>query len=84
MTLDGAHVTGPRPGLAVVFQEYGRSLFPWMRVAENDELPLRQRRSTPKAARRARVPDLEDLVRGLWRERGMAVLSVTHDIDEAV
>lgn len=28
--------------------------------------------------------DLEDLVRGLWRERGITILFVTHDIDEAV
>lgn len=28
--------------------------------------------------------DLEDLVRRLWRERGITVLFVTHDIDEAV
>lgn len=27
---------------------------------------------------------LEDLVRRLWRERGITVLFVTHDIDEAV
>ncbi|KUN88047.1 hypothetical protein AQJ64_03605 [Streptomyces griseoruber] len=27
--------------------------------------------------------DLEDLVRGLWRERGMTAVFVTHDIDEA-
>ncbi|HEV2783444.1 MAG TPA: ABC transporter ATP-binding protein [Actinophytocola sp.] len=39
--LDGKRVTGPPPGLAVVFQEYGRSLFPWLRVADNVELPLR-------------------------------------------
>ncbi|WP_306319874.1 MULTISPECIES: ABC transporter ATP-binding protein [unclassified Streptomyces] len=139
VTLGGVRVTGPRPGLAVVFQEYGRSLFPWMRVAENVELPLRQRKSMPRATRHARVAealaavglegvhraypwelsggmqqrvaiaralayepdvllmdepfaavdaqtraDLEDLVRGLWRERGMTVLFVTHDIDEAV
>jgi NitT/TauT family transport system ATP-binding protein len=137
--LDGSPVTGPRPGLAVVFQEYGRSLFPWMRVAENVALPLRQRRSMPRSERGSRVADalqavglgdvaraypwelsggmqqrvaiaralayepevllmdepfaavdaqtraeLEDLVRGLWRERGMTVLFVTHDIDEAV
>jgi NitT/TauT family transport system ATP-binding protein len=37
----GTPVTGPPPGLAVVFQEYGRSLFPWMRVRDNVELPLR-------------------------------------------
>jgi NitT/TauT family transport system ATP-binding protein len=34
-------VTAPPPGLAVVFQEYGRSLFPWLRVADNVDLPLR-------------------------------------------
>ncbi|GGN87276.1 hypothetical protein GCM10011579_079880 [Streptomyces albiflavescens] len=28
--------------------------------------------------------DLEDLVRGLWRRRGITILFVTHDIDEAV
>jgi NitT/TauT family transport system ATP-binding protein len=37
----GAPVTGPPEGLAVVFQEYGRSLFPWLRVADNVDLPLR-------------------------------------------
>jgi len=39
--VEGNRVTGPPPGLAVVFQEYGRSLFPWLRVRENVELPLR-------------------------------------------
>jgi NitT/TauT family transport system ATP-binding protein len=28
-------------GLAMVFQDYGRSLYPWMRVGANVELPLR-------------------------------------------
>jgi NitT/TauT family transport system ATP-binding protein len=36
-------VTGPPPGMALVFQEYGRSLFPWMSVRDNVELPLRQK-----------------------------------------
>ncbi|GAA3189884.1 ABC transporter ATP-binding protein [Dactylosporangium siamense] len=36
----GRLVTGPPDGLAVVFQEYGRSLFPWLRVHENVGLPL--------------------------------------------
>lgn len=27
---------------------------------------------------------LEDLVRDLWRDRGMTILFITHDIDEAV
>ncbi|MFE9603045.1 ABC transporter ATP-binding protein [Streptomyces hokutonensis] len=136
--LDGVPVTGPPPGMAIVFQEYGRSLFPWMRVAENVELPLKEK-GTPKAKRRELVTDalrsvglpdaadaypwqlsggmqqrvaiaralayepqvllmdepfaavdaqtradLEDLVRLLWQERGITVLFVTHDIDEAV
>ncbi|MEV0905183.1 ABC transporter ATP-binding protein [Streptomyces hokutonensis] len=136
--LDGVPVTGPPPGMAIVFQEYGRSLFPWMRVADNVELPLKEK-GTPKAKRRELVTDalrsvglpdavdaypwqlsggmqqrvaiaralayepqvllmdepfaavdaqtradLEDLVRLLWQERGITVLFVTHDIDEAV
>jgi NitT/TauT family transport system ATP-binding protein len=42
--LEGACVAGPPPGMAVVFQEYGRSLFPWMSVRANVELPLRAKR----------------------------------------
>ncbi|MFD5746688.1 ABC transporter ATP-binding protein [Streptomyces sp. NPDC127033] len=137
--LAGRRITAPPPGMAVVFQEYGRSLFPWMRVRENVELPLRRRKSLdrkrggelvedalaavgladaggaypwqlsggmqqrvaiaravaygpevllmdePFAAVDAQTrAELEDLVRGLWRERGMTILFVTHDIDEAV
>ncbi|MPY56858.1 ABC transporter ATP-binding protein [Streptomyces spongiae] len=136
--LEGRPVSGPPPGMAVVFQEYGRSLFPWMRVRENVELPLKQKPLT-KERRRELVADaldsvglgdaagaypwqlsggmqqrvaiaralayepdvllmdepfaavdaqtradLEDLVRGLWRDRGITILFVTHDIDEAV
>ncbi|MFG3027650.1 ABC transporter ATP-binding protein [Streptomyces sp. NPDC048253] len=136
--LEGRRVTGPPPDMAFVFQEYGRSLFPWMRVGENVELPLKQK-GLSKARRRELVADalrsvgledalsaypwqlsggmqqrvaiaralayeprvllmdepfaavdaqtradLEDLVRGLWRERGITILFVTHDIDEAV
>ncbi|WP_372697711.1 ABC transporter ATP-binding protein [Arthrobacter sp. JSM 101049] len=136
--LDGAKVTGPPKKMAVVFQEYGRSLFPWLRVAENVELPLKNA-GVPKAERKARVAealeavgleavprsypwqlsggmqqrvaiaravayqpevllmdepfaavdaqtraDLEDLVRRLWKDLGMTVLFVTHDIDESI
>ncbi|WP_329544540.1 ABC transporter ATP-binding protein [Streptomyces sp. NBC_01356] len=136
--LDGVPVTGPPPGMAIVFQEYGRSLFPWMKVADNVELPLKEK-GIPKAKRRELVTDalrsvglpdaadaypwqlsggmqqrvaiaralayepqvllmdepfaavdaqtradLEDLVRVLWHERGITILFVTHDIDEAV
>ncbi|WP_167041832.1 ABC transporter ATP-binding protein [Salinibacterium sp. ZJ454] len=39
--LNGKKVTSPPKGMAVVFQEYGRSLFPWMTVRGNVELPLK-------------------------------------------
>jgi NitT/TauT family transport system ATP-binding protein len=41
--VQGRRVSGPPPETAVVFQEYGRSLFPWMSVRDNVELPLRRR-----------------------------------------
>jgi NitT/TauT family transport system ATP-binding protein len=54
--IDGREVAGPPPGLAMVFQEYGRSLFPWMSVRDNVELPLKQKR-IPKARRSELVGD---------------------------
>jgi NitT/TauT family transport system ATP-binding protein len=48
--LDGTRVVGPPKKMAVVFQEYGRSLFPWMRVRQNVELPLKNQ-GVPKAER---------------------------------
>ncbi|GAA2337724.1 ABC transporter ATP-binding protein [Dactylosporangium salmoneum] len=50
----GATVAGPPDGLAIVFQEYGRSLMPWLRVAENVELPLKAK-GLPRAERRGLV-----------------------------
>src|SRR5918992_1624347 len=55
--------------VAVVFQEYGRSLFPWMRVRDNVELPLRAS-GMPRARRRE-----------LAREAVAAV--GLHDVDRA-
>jgi NitT/TauT family transport system ATP-binding protein len=138
IALDGTPVTEPPPGMAVVFQEYGRSLFPWLTVRRNVELPLREK-GVPHRDRAAKADaalaavgltesadahpwqlsggmqqrvaiaraiayepavllmdepfaavdaqtraDLEDLVRGLWRQLGVTVLFVTHDIDESV
>jgi NitT/TauT family transport system ATP-binding protein len=54
ITLDGVPVTGPPPGMAVVFQEYGRSLFPWLTVRRNVELPLKEK-GLGRAERTARV-----------------------------
>jgi NitT/TauT family transport system ATP-binding protein len=53
--LQGVRVADPPPDLAVVFQEYGRSLFPWMTVRGNVELPLRAKRLP--GARRAELVD---------------------------
>lgn len=55
VVLAGKPVTGPSQGLAVVFQEYGRSLFPWMRVRQNVELPIKESGRT--AAERRRLVD---------------------------
>ena len=54
--VSGRPVTGPPDGLAIVFQEYGRSLFPWLRVAENVELPLKSK-GLGKAERQQLVAD---------------------------
>jgi NitT/TauT family transport system ATP-binding protein len=54
ISLDGAPVTGPPAGMAVVFQEYGRSLFPWLTVRKNVELPLKEK-GLARAARTAKV-----------------------------
>jgi len=50
---EGVEVTEPPKKMAVVFQDYSRSLLPWMRVAANVELPLRK--LFPKAERQRRV-----------------------------
>jgi len=138
VTLDGAEVTAPPKKMALVFQEYGRSLYPWLTVRDNVALPLKAR-GVPKSERLALVEraieevglghaldtypwqlsggmqqrvaiaravayqpeilvmdepfaavdaqtraDLEDLVRRVWRDLGVTVLFVTHDIDESV
>ena len=55
VTLHGAPVRGVPPDLAVVFQDYGRSLFGWLSVRGNVEFPLRA--GVGKAARRARAAE---------------------------
>lgn len=54
--LAGKLVTAPPADMAVVFQEYGRSLFPWMTVAQNVELPLKEK-GLDKARRRELVQE---------------------------
>jgi NitT/TauT family transport system ATP-binding protein len=52
--LAGVPVTDVPDDLAIVFQDYGRSLFPWMKVRDNVDLPLRHL-GLPPAERRDRI-----------------------------
>lgn len=52
--LDGVAVTSPPKKMALVFQEYGRSLYPWLTVAGNVDLPLRNQ-GVPRDQRRSVV-----------------------------
>ncbi len=42
--LNGSAVTSPPPEMGMVFQDYSRSLFPWLTVGKNVLLPLRNKR----------------------------------------
>lgn len=63
-------VTGPPLRMAVVFQEYARSLFPWMTVRENVELPLKEKK-VPAGRRR-------DLVHGSLSAVGLGDAADAH------
>ena len=54
--LRGSPVTGPPERMALVFQEYSRSLMPWMSVRSNVLLPLRHK----KLSKRERSDLVED------------------------
>ena len=49
--LHGQPVEGPPESMALVFQEYSRSLFPWMSVRQNVAFPLRRKRLDKAKAR---------------------------------
>ncbi|MCC2322173.1 ABC transporter ATP-binding protein [Cellulomonas xiejunii] len=68
VTLDGAEVTAPPKKMAVVFQEYGRSLYPWLTVRDNVGLPLKAR-GVPRRERLAAV------------ERALAEVGLGHALD---
>ena len=42
--LHNERIDGPPEKMALVFQEYGRSLYPWMSVRQNVAFPLRRKR----------------------------------------
>jgi NitT/TauT family transport system ATP-binding protein len=53
VTLDGKRVTTPPPEMVLVFQDYARSLFPWLSVAANVAFPLKKKKLSADAKRRA-------------------------------
>ena len=61
VVLDGAVVTKVPDRLAVVFQDYSRSLYPWLTVADNVALPL-VRTERRRAVRRERAQAALDSV----------------------
>lgn len=56
---EGQPVDGVPDGLAMVFQDYSRSLYPWMRVDKNIAFPIR---TLPRAERDKRVQEAIDEV----------------------
>lgn len=52
--IDGRLIDGPPREMALVFQDYTRSLMPWLTVERNVMLPLKDSR-VPRAERHARV-----------------------------
>ncbi|MGY1805826.1 ABC transporter ATP-binding protein [Blastococcus sp. SYSU D00669] len=50
-------ITAPPPEMALVFQDYTRSLFPWLSVERNVRFPLAKRRDLSKAEKEQRVAE---------------------------
>ena len=55
--LHGVEVTAPPPEMALVFQDYTRSLFPWLTVEGNVGFPLKKRTDLSAAQKQERVAD---------------------------
>ena len=51
VTFEGTPVTGVPEGLAMVFQDYSRSLYPWMRVDKNVAFPIKHLPAKERAER---------------------------------
>ncbi len=61
VVLNGTPVAQTPDDLAVVFQDYSRSLFPWMSVADNVSLPLRRKGQGKKQRRQSALEALEQV-----------------------
>ncbi|MEV7289614.1 ABC transporter ATP-binding protein [Streptomyces sp. NPDC093252] len=66
VALDGAPLTGTSDRISLVFQEYSRSLFPWLTIEKNVSLPLRARgvakaRTRPLVAETLKSVGLHDV-----------------------
>ncbi len=61
VVLDGTVVTRVPDRLAVVFQDYSRSLYPWLSVADNVALPLRRTERRRAVRRKAALSALESV-----------------------
>jgi NitT/TauT family transport system ATP-binding protein len=64
VNLHGRRVVEPPQEMALVFQEYNRSLFPWMSVARNVEMPLKKK----MPAKRERALAVEEALRAVGLE----------------
>src|SRR4051812_48621849 len=67
--LHDKRIDGPPEQMALVFQEYSRSLFPWMTVRQNVAFPLRRKKLAKEKARAEveRAVESVDLTRFLDR-----------------
>ena len=68
VTLHGARIDGPPERMALVFQEYNRSLYPWMSVRQNVAFPLKRKRLGKQ--------ETTELV-----ERAVASVDLSHALD---
>jgi NitT/TauT family transport system ATP-binding protein len=90
--LHGEPVRGVPADLAIVFQDYSRSLFPWLSTRRNVEFPLRwrgfgraaRREPATQALQRVGLSDVGD--RYPWQLSGgmQQRAAIAHDIDESV
>lgn len=70
VTFNGQQVSGPPREFAVVFQDYARSLMPWITVAKNVELPLMKKGidASDRKERVARALDEVGLGDAMWKK----------------